>query len=125
MVYDRWDADRNAALSRDEAADTWYDLWDNNNDDIIDEQEWTRATTAWDFDNVDFSAWNDWDSDHDGRLLENEFDQRFGAIYDTWDADRNNALTRDEAADTWWDLFDGNNDDIIDTNEWNEVTFTG
>ncbi|HEX6099937.1 MAG TPA: hypothetical protein VF432_26730, partial [Thermoanaerobaculia bacterium] len=95
-LYDRWDRDRNAAVSRDELADTWYDLWDNNNDDFVDEQEWTRATKAWDFEGIDWNGWRDWDIDNDGRLLENEFDQRFGGIYDRWDTDRNNALTRDE-----------------------------
>lgn len=123
-VYDRWDADRNAALSRDELADTWYDLWDGNNDNIIDEPEWTRATKSWDFDGVAYNGWRDWDLDNDGRLLENEFDQRFGGIYDTWDRDRNNSLTRDELRDTWWDLFDGNDDDFIDANEWRETVWS-
>ena len=123
-VFDRWDADRNAAVSRDELADTWYDLWDNNNDNIVDEQEWTRATTNWKFDGVTYDNWRDWDLDNDGRLLENEFDQRFGGIYDRWDTDRNNGLTRDELRDTWWDLFDGNNDDFVDGNEWRNTTWS-
>ena len=123
-LYDRWDRDRNAAVSRDELADTWYDLWDNNNDNLVDEQEWNRATKAWDFDGVAYNGWRDWDVDNDGRLLENEFDQRFGGIYDRWDTDRNNALTRDELRDTWWDLFDNNNDDFIDDNEWRNVTWS-
>lgn len=123
-VYDRWDADRNRSLSRDELADTWYDLWDNNNDNLVDEQEWTRATKAWDFEGIAYNGWRDWDIDNDGRLLENEFDQRFGGIYDRWDMDRNNALTRDEFRDTWWDLFDNNNDDFIDDNEWRNVTWS-
>ena len=123
-LYDRWDRDRNAAVSRDELADTWYDLWDNNNDNFVDEQEWTRATKAWDFEGIDWNGWRDWDIDNDGRLLANEFDQRFGGIYDRWDTDRNNALTRDELRDTWWDLFDNNDDDLIDENEWRNVTWS-
>ena len=123
-LYDRWDRDRNAAVSRDELADTWYDLWDNNNDNLVDEQEWNRATQSWKFDGVAYNGWRDWDVDNDGRLVENEFDQRFGGIYDRWDTDRNNSLTRDELRDTWWDLFDNNNDDFIDDNEWRNVTWS-
>lgn len=123
-VYDRWDRDRNAAVSRDELADTWYDLWDNNNDNFIDENEWNRATGAWKFDGVDYNTWRDWDVNNDNHLMRDEFDQRFGGIYDHWDADRNNALSRDELHDTWWDLFDGNNDDFIDSMEWKGVNWS-
>lgn len=123
-VYDRWDTDRNAALSRDEMRDTWYDLWDNNNDNIVDEAEWTRATKSWNFKDVNYNGWRDWDVNNDGRLMNDEFGQRFGGIYDRWDTDRNNALTRDEMRDTWWDLFDNNNDDMIDSDEWRARTWS-
>ena len=116
-VYDRWDLDHNASLSRDEMADTWYDLWDGNDDNIVDEQEWTRPSEGWDFDGVDWNTWRDWDVDNDGRLAENEFDTRFTPIYERWDTD-SNGVTRDELRDTWWDMFDNNNDNFVDSTEW-------
>lgn len=121
-VYDRWDADRSRALSRDELADTWYDLWDNNNDNFIDEQEWTRGSRNWNFDGVDFRSWRQWDVDNDGRADANEFRQGFRSIYDVFDTDRNDNITREELRQRWWDLFDGNDDNMIDASEWRART---
>lgn len=121
-VYDRWDIDRSGSLSRDELADTWRDLWDNNNDDIIDEEEWKVSTDNWKIEGVDFKNWREWDIDNDGRADANEFRQGFASVYNFFDTDRNNDITRDELRQKWFDVFDGNDDDIIDANEWRERT---
>lgn len=120
-VYTRWDADRDGTVAMDEMADTWYDLWDDNNDDFIDENEWTDATGDWNFTGFDYGTWADWDADNDGRLARNEFGGRVTPLWDPWDVNKNDRLEADEIDDSWWDLFDGNNDDIIEAPEWDRI----
>lgn len=43
-------------------------------------------------------------------------------IYDVFDIDRNDNITREELRQRWWDLFDGNDDNMIDASEWRART---
>ena len=72
----------------------------------------TTDTNAW----GDYTTWNTIASDP---ITQEEFNTGFATVYPVWDADRNQTVSRDEMADTWHDWFDGNNDDIIDGEEWN------
>jgi hypothetical protein len=111
-VYTSWAGDDNNLVA-DEARDTWRDWFDYNNDDIIDNNEWTTATGNWRLEGINWGEYNTWDADRNNRLDMNEWNTGFGR------AAANANWSRDEMADTWWDFWDGNNDDIIDSNEWN------
>ena len=110
-VYAGWGgADR--TLTRDEMADTWYDWWDFNDDNIIDENEWRTGTTNWNVENVTWGDYGTWDADSNG-ITDVEFRAGFGRA---WPA--NATWSVDEMRDTWWDFFDGNDDNIVDGDEW-------
>ena len=111
-VYTGW-AGTDNTLAADEAADTWRDLFDRNNDNFVDTQEWDRGNAEWNLRDYTWGGLAEWDTDRDNRIAENEWDARFGRV-------RANATwSRDELADTWWDWWDGNDDNMIDENEWN------
>lgn len=66
---------------------------------------------------VGWGAWNTWDTTKDSRVTRDEYDTGFNRVYAEW-AGTDNQLSADEARDTWRDFFDSNDDDIIDTDEW-------
>lgn len=110
-VYTGW-AGTDNAVGADEAADTWRDWFDGNNDNIIDTQEWDRGTKNWNLREYTWGGLTAWDTDRDNRITETEWDTGFRNV-------RPNATwSRDEQADTWWDWWDGNDDNIIDAEEW-------
>ncbi len=117
--FGEWDVDGDGALGPDESADTFYDWFDRNNDNIIDENEWNAGTERWRFDNVTWGDWNTWDSDANAELSETEWRAGWNNnVWSSWDADGDGVAGRDEMADTFWDFFDGNDDDIVDAGEW-------
>lgn len=110
-VYTGW-AGTDNTLTADEAADTWRDWFDTNNDDIIDTDEWNVGVANWNLPDYNWGTYETWDVDRDARVTADEWRTGFRNV-------RPNATwTRDEMADTWWDWWDTNDDDIIDENEW-------
>ena len=123
-AYGTWDTDADATLTFDELETATYDWWDVDDDELIDRNEWTAVTTDWKFDSYTWNEWGTYDADGDGYLGTTEFQELFDeeAWQGVWDADGDGVVGRDEMADTFWDLFDGNDDDRIDANEWEAWT---
>lgn len=110
-VYTGW-AGADSTLAADEAADTWRDWFDANNDNIVDSAEWDRGIANWNLPGYTWGGLTAWDADRDNRITESEWDAGFRNV-------RANATwSRDELADTWWDWWDGNDDNMVDENEW-------
>lgn len=110
-VYTGW-AGTDSTLAADEAADTWRDWFDGNNDNIIDSAEWDRSIANWNLPGYTWGGLTAWDADRDNRITESEWDTGFRNV-------RPNATwSRDELADTWWDWWDGNDDNMVDETEW-------
>jgi hypothetical protein len=114
-VWNEWGGDQQ--VGSDEFGDTWWMLWDENADDAIDQQEYQRGTETFAWDGVTYPDFATAAGD-DQRWTRDELDPWFEEnVWSTWDTDSDTYLTRDEAADTWWDLWDGNDDDMIDDQE--------
>lgn len=117
--YAAWDPDGDGAIGPDEAADTWRDWFDGNDDDIIDSDEWNTGVETFAFDNVDYGEMSAWDTDGNGEISADEWRAGYeSTVWTAWDADASGDLSRDEIDDPWWAFFDGNDDDIIDSDEW-------
>ena len=124
--YDTWfgneawgglDANSDQQVAQNELGDTFWVLWDENADGAVDEQEYTQGREAFAISGVTYPEFGEAAGD-DQRWTRDEFDPWFQQnVWATWDTDSNQQLTRDEAADTWWDLWDGNDDDMIDDQE--------
>ena len=113
----RWDVDGDGTLASDEMSDNFFDLFDGNDDDLIDEEEFQTAR-KWEAG----AEWNnvlDFDKDGDSHLGRTEYGEWFDeqAWDATWDVDGDGVLGPDEQADTFWDLFDLNDDNLIDGTE--------
>ncbi|MDX1585001.1 MAG: hypothetical protein R3338_15495, partial [Thermoanaerobaculia bacterium] len=92
---------------------------DVNDDNIIDEQEWTLGTERWAFDDIDWGEWDTWDANADAELTETEWNEEWNStVWPSWGVETDGVVGRDELADTFWDFFDANDDDIIDAGEW-------
>lgn len=97
-----------------------WDVWDEDDDDRLSDDEFAIALDG-------TRAWADWDLDGDGYLDEDEWDAATGDAewsddwgnFGDWDADDDLRLTEDEWAGGFWDVFDDNDDDWVDENEWN------
>jgi hypothetical protein len=114
-VWNEWGTDQQ--VGSEEFGDTWWTLWDENDDDVIDQQEYQQGTETFAWDGVTYPDFATAAGD-DQRWTRDEFDPWFqDNVWNTWDTDADTYLTRDEAADTWWDLWDGNDDDLIDDQE--------
>ena len=75
------------------------------------------------FGDDDYGSWGEWDASGDGVLDANEVSEAFEreSLYDTVDRDSDALIDDEELADWWFDLWDANDDQQIDTTEWDEV----
>lgn len=119
--FAEWDVDDDGALSADESADAFRNWFDLDDDQVIDQNEWTKGARRWSFEGVDWGSWADWDADSDGEVTETEWRDRWSShVWNGWTvADDQGSAARDELHDTLWSFFDRNGDDIIDAAEWN------
>lgn len=106
--YSRWDADANTMMDRNEYNTAWneagyFGRWDANRDGYIDESEWNAGRNAYmrDLDEGQIDAYNEWDTDADGRLSEEEFRDR---AFDVYDTDQDGSLSEAEY-NVWWGGF--------------------
>ncbi|MDX5436488.1 MAG: hypothetical protein LPK03_04800, partial [Pontibacter sp.] len=115
--FSEWDANDDDLLDENEFYGGFYDTWDVNDDDFVDEDEWTTATRDYGIENQN---WSDWDTNADNRLDADEFRTGMGTTtyYTDWDADRNEMINEREYSDGIFGLWDDNDDDLLDNNEY-------
>jgi Ca2+-binding EF-hand superfamily protein len=116
--WSQWDADRDQNLDETEAAQVQWTMFDGNADGRLDETEWREGVeelgVAGDYE--------DSDRDGDGRITQAEFTQWFERnAWSVWDRNGDGMVGRDEAADTLWNMWDGDDDDQLEENEWREA----
>lgn len=121
-TYDQWNSDNQEGLTRDELATGTVGLWDSDSDGSLTENEWNEGMGTW-YGDQDYGAWGEWDANGDSALDANEVAEGLEreGLYDTVDRDSDALVDDEELADWWFDIWDGNDDEIIDTTEWDEV----
>jgi hypothetical protein len=65
-----------------------------------------------------WGMYGDWDLNRDNWVTPDEFNTRFGPVYDAW-AGTDRVLSTQEMADRSWTWWDVDGDGMIDSNEWN------
>lgn len=95
-LYDTWDTDRDARLTRDEfgtgvGTGTWWNTWDTDADTYLTEDEFNTAyaNETW----YSPTLYGEWDVDDDNLLSRDEWET---GLFDTWDVNRDTYLTADE-----------------------------
>lgn len=115
--YEEWDENDDELLDENEFYGSYFDTWDINDDEALDEDEWTSASR--DF-GLEGQNWADWDANTDNALDENEF--RTGITnnnyYGDWDADGDKMLNEREYTDGIFDLWDDDDDGAITNDEY-------
>lgn len=101
-LYDTWDANGDAQLTYTEfeegyGSDSWWDDWDTDDDTYLSEDEFNTAYSNYSW--YTPTLYSDWDTNNDDLLDENEWGT---GLFNTWDADDDTYLTRDE-----YDMNDG------------------
>jgi hypothetical protein len=118
--FDDWRADEDEGITREQFAERLHVEWDTNGDDVVSEVEWQEGTDTWFAGDVEDGAWDDWDGDGDSELDANEVAEGLerNGLYDRVDRDDDAVIDDEELADWFFDIFDDNDDDRIDTTEW-------
>ncbi|WP_162054219.1 DUF4625 domain-containing protein [Pontibacter pamirensis] len=118
MMVNEADLDA-AAFNTTFASTAWFETWDLNDDNMLDETEFgTTFFQTWDLDDDDTITQAEW----------NEFAEDFGlevADWEEWDANNDDILTQAElntglTASGWYTAWDVDNDGFIE-----ELEYTG
>jgi hypothetical protein len=80
--YDDWDDNNDGNVDYNEFYDYNHGLWDEDDDGIVSQKEWTtRAAKDTRNDGTDmYGNWEDWDTDNNQQLDEEEFRERAARI---------------------------------------------
>lgn len=121
-LFDDWDTDAEDGLTSDELTGAAYAVWDADDDDALTEVEWNEGIGQW-YGDEDYGAFGEWDVDGDSALDANEVAEGFERenLYDTVDRDSDALIDDEELADWWFDIWDADDDQLIDTTEWDQV----
>jgi hypothetical protein len=120
--YARWNTDDTDGVTNEEFAAGVRDFWDADDNDQLTEAEWNEGIDDW-FSGAEYGEWGEWDANGDSFLDANEVAEGFerANLYDTVDRDSDALIDDEEIADWWFDIWDDNDDDFIDTTEWDRV----
>ncbi len=124
--YEAWDQNDDDMLDQDEFTTGIYADWDADNDNILTEDEFTTGAERWGVTDTDFSTL---DADGDGEVVYSEFNENWDndAVYSTWDGDDDGLLNNDEFSTGLYDSADLDSDQVITVEEegWFEGWFDG
>lgn len=110
-VYDAWDVDRDEALTRDEFNRGLFTMYDRDRDEILGEDEVVGMQNEQFFGDA---GPNIGANDDIGTFSQN-VDQ--AGIYDAWDVNRDEALTRDEFSRGLFATYDRDRDEMLGEDE--------
>lgn len=116
-LYGEWDADDDDFLDENEFTMSFYDSWDLDNDGMLEETDWNMAVADFGLVGAD---WDAWDVDADGILDEDEFRTGFLTYdyYDAWDADNDGMIMDREYADGVFGIWDDDNDGVLEAADY-------
>lgn len=122
--YDDWDDNNDGNVDYNEFYDYNYGLWDEDDDGIVNQDEWNiRATEDTRNDGTDmYGNWEDWDTDKNGQLDEEEFRERSDRINPlrNWDGDRNDLVDEKEFREGLFNAWDKNRDGYLEEEEYTD-----
>lgn len=115
--WDTWDANNNNSLDQAEFGTTFFQTWDLDDDGTITQDEWEEFAEDFDFENDD---WDAWDANNDGALTQTEVNAGLATSgwYTTWDANNDGMVTQEEYTAGIFDLWDDDDDDVLTADEY-------
>lgn len=120
QAYQNWQNKEGTVTDNDFYEGT-FNRWDVNKDNYLDTAEFNTGNRAWESDYG--NNFNAWDQNRDNRLHVNEYTTGMNetGIYNDWDTNADSTLDEDEFYEGTFNSLDTNRDNRIDTNEYNQA----
>ncbi|MFD2515970.1 EF-hand domain-containing protein [Pontibacter locisalis] len=115
--YGSWDLNDDEFLDEEEFTSSFYQTWDLDGDGRISKSEWDTVVANY---GVEEADWTAWDTDGDGYLEMAEFEADFAQIgwHSAWDLDKDSMITEREWTAGVYQLWDTDGDNQLDRTEY-------
>lgn len=115
--FETWDLDDDNMLDETEFGTTFFQTWDLDDDGTITQDEWNEFAEDFGLEDAD---WDAWDADNDGTLTQAELNTGLTASgwYTAWDVDNDGFIEEVEYTAGIFDLWDVNDDDVLTADEY-------
>lgn len=120
---DRWDANNDNMLSKNEYTKSLFEAWDVNNDNMLDENEWTTATDDFGFAADNKWAMAAWDANSNKKISMAEFNTKLdeAGIFARLDKNNDGMLDEREYAEGTVGFWNDADADGLDENKYREI----
>jgi len=125
-IFTRWDIDADSELDAEEISQSVFTLWDMDEDAVVTEDEWALGVDRFYSVDLDPGTFQDWDMDGDSELDMDELAEGLDTSdwNEIWYTDADPIVGYDEFLDSFYTLWDLDNDGLIDAVEYEEgVTY--
>lgn len=114
-----WDQDNDNMLNQDEFYSSLYSTWNIDNNEGIDENEWSMAAADYGLENESFAAWN---TNGDSILDEGEVTSGLAQsnFLASWDSNNDSMVSEREYTDRLFSLWDENETGFLENSEYDE-----
>lgn len=124
-LFKTWDMDSSNGVDPEEFFTSSYQMWDEDQDGILDANEWSAATTFY-FSTRQFEKrgeFDEWDTNNNNKLERNEFAiyARGVAYFEDWDTNSDNRLDEEEFSQLIFRFYDLDRDGVIRENEFSAL----
>ncbi len=118
-VFTDWDEDADSELDEDELFGNTFSLYDADGNGTISESEWETAADTVFPNDKDLIVFDDFDSDGDSEIDEDEFAERFDFSYigESWVSD---PLDEETFRQSYFELYDADNDGRVSEDEFRD-----
>lgn len=120
-LFNEWDEDDNELLTVSEVGQGVFNIYDEDNDNMLDREDFAEWREAWVGTYAD--DWDVWDTDNDNVLTVGEFIKGFDENYafDEWDLGGDNVYTREEAYNAIFAAMDTGGDGYLTAEEFRQI----
>ncbi|RDV14476.1 DUF4625 domain-containing protein [Pontibacter diazotrophicus] len=115
--WDTWDANNNNSLDQTEFGTTFFQTWDLDDDGTITQDEWNEFAGDFGMEDAD---WDDWDANNDNQLDQTELNAGIltSGWYTNWDVNNDGMITQEEYTAGIFNFWDDDDDAVLTSEEY-------
>lgn len=121
-LYSAWNNNEDDALTVSELSEGVFNIYDENNDNLMDKEEFAAWNEAWG--RRDYAdRWDTWDTNNDNSLTAEEFTTGFdeAGAFDRWDVVDENVYTKEEVYNALFAALDTGGDGYLTEEEYRQI----